>query len=160
MATDGVLGNGVKVAFSASSPVTWTSVGQVLDIEIPGLEPDEIETTVHGTSKFKRYMPGMIDVSEMTLSLLADLDESSATESAGPAQDSLFEYNQSQTTIWWRVEVPADRTQTEFVAFEFQGWVKNWKPSVPIEDKQTLEVSVRFDGTSYVKYPAGASAIS
>ena len=155
MAQGGVLGNGVKVAYSASSPVSWTGVGQVLDITFPGLVPDEVETTVHGTSKWKRFMPGLIDVSPMELTLLADLDEGTSA-----SQDALFDYQSAGTTLWWRVEVPVDRSQTEYTAFEFQGWVKNWVPTTPQQDKQTLNVTVRFDGSSFSKFPAGSSAIS
>lgn len=156
MALSGVLANGVKVGYSAASPVSWTAVGQVLDIEVPGLEPEEVETTVHGSSDFRRFMPGMTDVTEMALRLLADLDEGTS-----PAQDALFNYQAAGTTLWWRVELPADRAQTEYTALEFQGWVKNWKPVAGDPGaRQELEVSVRFDGTSFTKYSAGASAIS
>jgi hypothetical protein len=155
MALSGMIGNGVKVAYSAASPVSWTRVGQVLNVDVPGLMPDEVETTVHSTSKWKRHIPGMIDVGEMNLTLLADLDEGTS-----PAQDALFDYQAAGTTLWWRIEIPVDRAQTEFTAIEFQGWVKNWAPKTPIEGRQELEASVRFDGDSYTKYAAGASAIS
>ena len=155
MAQSGMLGSGVKVGYSAASPVSWTGIGQVLEVDIPGLEPDEVETTVHGTSNFRRFIRGLIDVTELRLVLLADLDEGTAAD-----QDALFTYQAAGTTIWWRVEVPVDRTRSEYTALEFQGWVKNWLPRAPIDDRQELEVTIRFDGTSFTKYEAGASAIS
>ena len=156
MAVDGVLGNGVKIAYSAASPVSWTNIGQVLDVTVPGLEPDEVETTVHGTSSYKRFMRGMIDVTELEATLLADLDEGTS-----PAQDALFDYQAAGTTLWWRVEVPVDRAQTEYTAFEFQGWVKKWTPVVGDPGaRQELQFSVRFDGTTFSKYEAGATAIT
>lgn len=156
MALSGVLANGVKVGYSAASPVSWTGLGQVLDIEVPGLEPDEVETTVHSTSIYRRFMRGMVDVTEMSVRLLADLDEGTS-----PSQDALFDYQALGTTLWWRVEIPVDRAQTEYTALEFQGWVKTWKPVAGDPGaRQELEVTVRFDGTSFAKYPAGASAIS
>ena len=155
MAQSGMLGSGVKVGYSADSPVSWTGIGQVLEVDIPGLEPDEVETTVHGTSNFRRFIRGLIDVTELRLVLLADLDESTAAD-----QNALFDYQAAGTTIWWRVEIPVDRTRSEYTALEFQGWVKNWLPRAPIDDRQELEVSIRFDGTSFTKYPAGASTIS
>ena len=155
MAQSGMLGSGVKVGYSAASPVSWTGIGQVLEVDIPGLEPDEVETTVHGTSNFRRFIRGLIDVTELRLVLLADLDESTAAD-----QNALFAYQAAGTTIWWRVEIPVDRTRSEYTALEFQGWVKNWLPRAPIDDRQELEVTIRFDGTSFTKYEAGASAIS
>jgi len=155
MAQGGMLGSGVKVGYSASSPVSWTSVGQILEADVPGLEPDEVETTVHGTSNFRRFMRGLIDISELRLVLLSDLDQATAVD-----QDALFDYQAAGTTLWWRVEIPVDRTRSAYTALEFQGWVKNWLPRAPIDDRQELEVSIRFDGTSFAKYAAGASAIS
>lgn len=155
MATGGVLGNGVKVGYSANSPVSWTSVAQVLEVDFPELTPDKVDTTVHGSSKWKRSMAGMIEVSDMTLTLLADTDPSTT-----PGHDALWDYNQSQTTVWWRVEVPSNRTQSAYTAFEFQGMVAGIKLATPIDDKQTLTVVIRFDGSSLTKYDPAASAIS
>jgi hypothetical protein len=155
MAANGLIGNGVKVGYSATSPVSWTRVGQVLDTDLPGLEPEEVETTVHSTSRFRRHIPGMIDVTESRLLLLADLDETTNT-----TQDALFDYQAAGTTLWWRIEVPTARDQSKFTAFEFQAFVKNWVPRAPIDGRQELEVTLRFDGDSFTKYAAGDSAIS
>lgn len=155
MALNGLLGNGIKVAYSAASPVSWTAVGQILDSTLPGLKPDEVETTVHSTGSFKRFIRGLIDVSEMGLTLLADLDEATSAD-----QDAMFDYQAAGTTLWWRVEVPTARDHSKYTAFEFQAWIKNWIPKAPIAGRQELEVSLRFDGDSFTKYAAGASAIS
>jgi hypothetical protein len=155
MAADGLLGNGVKVAYSAASPVSWIRVPQVLNVVIPGLEFDEVETTVHSTGGLRRFIPGLGDVTEMELELLADLDETTTA-----SYNALFNFQAARTTIWWRIEVPTTRAQTKFTAFEFQGFVKTWKADPPIDDRQTLMVTVRFDGTSFSKLSAGASAIT
>lgn len=155
MAQGGMIGNGVKVAYAAASPITWVPVGQILNVDIPGLNPDEVETTVHSTSPWKRFIRGMIDVGEMTLTLLTDLDEGTSTD-----QDALFDYQAAGTTLYWRVEVPVDREQSEFTGFEFQAWVKKYAPKTPIEGRQELEVSVRFDGDYFLKFAAGASQIT
>ena len=147
MAQGGILGNGVRVAYSSSSPVSWQRLDQLLDISFPTFVADDIDSTVHGTSKLKRSMPGMVEVSEMTLTLLSDLD--SATT---PEQDALWDLNQAGTTVWWRVEVPVERDQSKCVPFEFQGYVKSWEPATPIDDRQTLNVVIRFDGDSLVKF--------
>lgn len=156
MAQNGVLGDGVKVAYSASSPVTWVPVGQILTCEIPGLEPDEVETTVHGTtSGLRRHMRGLIDVTEMMMTILADLDETTGVD-----QDALFDFQAAGTTIYWRVEVPTVRDKSKFVGFEFRGWVKKWHPKAPIDNRQELDASVRFDDTAFTKTAAGASQIT
>jgi hypothetical protein len=153
MAQNGVLGDGVKVAYSASSPITWVPVGQILDVGFPGLTPDEVETTVHSTTRWKRFIRGMIDVGETTLTLLADMDSATGTD-----QQALFTYQAAGTTLYWRIEVPVIRAGTSFAAFEFQAWVKKWELKTPMADKQVLECSLRFDGTYFNKLAAGASA--
>lgn len=156
MAANGLLGNGVKVGYSAgSSPFTWIRIPQVLNVVIPGLEIDEVETTVHSTGGLRRHIGGLADVSEMEMELLADLDETT-----NATQDAMFDYQAARTTLWWRVEVPTTRAQDKFVAFEFQGFVKTWMPDPPIDDKQSLNVSVRFDGDTFLKMNAGASQIT
>lgn len=155
MALNGMVGNGVKIAFSASSPVAWTAVGQILNAEIPQLVRDKIDRTVHSTYGYKRSLPGMIDVSDLTLEILQDLD----TATSGP-QATLLTYAKAGTTIWWRIEIPTDRAQSSFAAIEFQGYVMSWQPSAPIADAQKLTAVIAFDGTDISLYPTGASAIS
>lgn len=155
MALEGMIGNGVKIAFSASSPVSWTRVGQVMNAEVPQLVRDKIDRTVHSTYGYKRSLPGMIDVSDLTLEILQDLNQATSA-----AQHQLLTYLKAGTTIWWRIEIPTDRAQSSFAAIEFQGYVMSWQPSAPIEDKQALTAVIAFDGTDISLYPTGASAIT
>ncbi|OFX15273.1 MAG: hypothetical protein A2Z18_02575 [Armatimonadetes bacterium RBG_16_58_9] len=155
MAQGGVLGNGTKVGFSAASPVSWTRVGQLLDDTFPSLETQKVDSTIHGTSKFMRNMPGMIAVGDLTLIVLGDLDEGTDA-----AMKTIYDYLQSQTTLWWRIEVPVDRAQTEFTAFEFQGFVASFNYLSPITDRQTAEINIGYDSASFVRYNAGATAIT
>jgi len=153
MAQGGVLGFGTKVAFSSTSPTTWTQVPQLLELGFPGFEPDEVETTVHGSLPYRRNIRGLIDVGEMTLRVQADLASNSVHR-------QLRQLQLAGTTVWWRIEAPENREKTSWVGFEFQGWVKNWVLETPIDDQQTIEITVRFDGTDFAMYAPGASQIS
>ena len=155
MAQGGMVGNGVKIAYSASSPVSWTSVGQILNAEVPQLVRDKIDRTVHSAFGYKRSLPGMIDVSDLTLTLLADLDATT-----GATQRALLNYLKAGTTIWWRIEIPVDRSQSEYAALEFQGFVMSWQPSAPIDGRQEVACTIAFDDTAVTLYAEGASAIS
>ena len=153
MATGGVLGN-VRFAYSSTSPVSWMKITNIRDADIPGLEPSEVETTVYSTGKLKRHMPGLSDVSDCTLTLVQDLDETTSAEQA-----ALLVLQQAGTTVWCRAEIANDRAFTKWTAFEFQAYVKTWKPSAKAGALGELQVVFRFDGDSFTKYPSGASVI-
>ena len=155
MAQGGMIGNGVKIAYSVSSPVSWTAVGQILNVEVPQLVADKIDRTVHSTNRYKRSLPGMIDVSDLTLEILQDL-----ATTTGAQQRQLLTYLKAGTTIYWRIEIPVTRDQSSYTAIEFQGYVGSWQPSAPMDDKQTLNCTIVFDDSDITVYGDGASAIA
>lgn len=162
MATGGVIGNGSKVGYSATSPVSWTKVAQVQNVdEFLTLIADDLDTTVYSTSNIMTSAPGMIPAPTFTFTLLADLDQATTA-----SHETLRQYSTGSghanagTTIWWRIEVPVNRAQTSFRAFEFQAYVKEWSPSIPIKDNQTIKLSAKFAGTGVAVYNAAASQIT
>lgn len=156
MATGGYIKNGTKFAYSLNSPVSWLAIGQILEAPDLGIEREKVERTVHGTSIFKRSLPGMADVLAMTLTLLSD-----ANQSTSAAQEALRGLVQAGTTVWFRAEVPTDRAQTLFRAIEFQGYVRSFKlPGGSAGDRQECTCDIEFDGDSWTWYNAAASQIS
>lgn len=157
MASDGMIGNGSKVGYSASSPTTWIPLGQMLNVD--GIEEvrAKVDRTIHSTGKYKRSLPGLIEVSDLTLDILADPDESATN---GTVQSALRTLLHDGTTVYWRIEIPIDRTQSAYKPFEFQGYVQRWKLNTPIEGAQTFNVTVAFDDSSFYELYHGATAIS
>lgn len=164
MATGGVLGNGTKVGFATTSPVTWTRVGQLMNIDsFMSLVPADVDTTVYGTSNIMTSMPGMIDPPEMQFTCLSDHNPSTSA-----SLETLRQYQSGSghanagSTLYWRVEVPTDRGQTSslFRAWEFQAFVKDLANSVPIGDKQTTQFTLRFAGGYWVTTAVVTSTIS
>ena len=155
MALDGMIGNGIKVAYSNASPVSWVRVTQLDAITTPQFSSDVIDRTVSGTNRFKRSLPGMATVSPLQLVILGDLD--SATS---PVQAALLALWKTGETIYWRVEIPINRSQTSFRPMEFRGYVKDFQYAAPIDDKQTLTVSIEFDDEDVYLLAPGASAIT
>jgi hypothetical protein len=164
MATGGVLGNGTKVGISSSgtSPITYTKVGQLMDIPTwLQLIAADVDTTVHGTSNIKTSMPGMIDPPDFGMMLLSDHDPSTS-----PTHETLRKAQQGSgdvtagNDIYFRVEIPVNRQQTLFRAWNFAAYVKEYTPSAPIDDKQTTQVTVRYSGSYSVDSGAGASLIA
>lgn len=155
MAQGGMIGNGIKVGYSNASPVSWTKIGQLLSITPPQFVSDKIDRTVSGENKYKRSLPGMIEVSDLQMEILQDLDAATS-----PEQAALLALLKAGTTIYWRIEVPVNRAATTFRPMEFQGYVSSWQISSPIDDKQTLTVTVAFDDTDVSLLAPGASAMS
>lgn len=156
MAQGGVLGVHTKVGYSSVlSPLSYTKLNNLLNVVIAGLEYDKIDTSIHGVL-LKRNMPGMGDVSETEITVLQDLDAATS-----PEQAALFTLNAAGTTVAWRVEVPNQRgVPTSWTPITFNGWVKTFKPSSPMGDKQTLVITVVFDGSSYTMGTAAASVLA
>lgn len=161
MALQGVIGNGSKVLFSASSPATWTQVGQLRDIpQFMSLIADDLDTTVSSTSNIMTGAPGMVPVPECSIDLLSDHDPSTS-----PSHETLRQYQAASgfavqgTNLYWRVEVPVNRGMTLFRAFEFQAYVKEYTPNIQIKDLQITNIKIRFAGGWWVTAAAGASAV-
>lgn len=140
MALSGQIGSGIRIGWSTGSPHSWNIVTQVLDVSsLPGIERDQVETTVHGITSLRKYIPGLGTVNPLEFQLLADLDASSI-------HFQLLDLNESQETVWWRVEIPntSNLATTGFMAFQFQGKMQTWSPEAPIDDKKVINVAVLF----------------
>jgi hypothetical protein len=140
MAVGGQIGSGVKVGFASGSPHSWTKLSQILSYDsLPGIERDKVEITTHGVTSLRQFIPGLGTVTDLEFTMLADLDTTST-------QFSLLDQQTTQTTYWWRVEVPnaSDLSTTQYTAFTFQGKVQTWLPDAPIDDKKTLKIVILF----------------
>lgn len=157
MALGGVLGNGCKVAYSATSPITWVNVPSLVDMAIPTMVADRVDNTVHSTtSNLKRSMAGLQSVGDPSFTVVQDLDPSTS-----PAQAALRVFQASGSTVWFRMEVPVNRAKTLFMGYEYQASVANYEPSTPIGDRQTTKFTLMFDGEEIADdLTSGASEIT
>ncbi len=155
MAKGGVLGNGTKVGFSAASPVTYTKLGQLRDIpQFISLIANDVDTTVHSSSRLMTSMPGMIPPPEVKIQVLADLDQASSAD-----QESLRTLQANGTTVWWLIEIPVDRLQSSFRGFSFTGYIREWTPdAAKVASEQLLNISIKYAGALIVTN-AGASVL-
>jgi hypothetical protein len=156
MAKGGVLGNGFKVAYSLTSPVSWVEMDDVLDMTFPTWQAAKVEiTTSSVTNKLRRYMAGLIEVGDPGFTVLADFNPVTS-----PNQSALRAANKTGASLWWRFEVPTNRERTEFWGITFQAGVLNYNPDTPIDGRQTVHFDLSFDGEDIIEDPtAGASQI-
>jgi len=139
MPAGGQIGSGVKIAFATGSPHSWVAVPELREVTVPGFERDRVETTIHGVTSLRTYIPGLADVNDLEWTMLANL-------TAGSVCTQLSTLERNQTTLWWRIEIPVDATlaTTLYFAFEFQGRVATWQPETPIDDAKVVRVTVQF----------------
>jgi hypothetical protein len=160
MAADGMIGNGVRIGFReiASPENAWTVVGEVLNVGDLEIVRSKVDRSVHGTSIYKRSLPGMAEISDILLEILADPDESIV--GTGDQQQDLREYVVSGETLEWRVEIPTTRDQAKFKPVEFDAYVLSYTMGLAREDGQVFKVTLAFDGDSFTESTAVASASS
>ena len=143
MPSGGQIGSGVKIWYAATSPTVWVQIPEVREVgQLPNRERDKVETTVHGTTSERTNIPGLAEVSDLEFTLRANLD-------AGSAHIALKNFEASQVTKWFRVEVPvdADLATSNYVAYTFQGRVSKWDLQAPIDDLKEIEVTVQYEGS-------------
>jgi hypothetical protein len=155
MAKGGVIGNGIKIGYStALSPPTYTTMASEVEVKVPGLVADKINSSVHGASSFKRHMPGMIEVGDLEITFLGDLDAATSADQA-----AMLTHLKSGDTIAWRIEIPVTRSQASVVPVTYNGWVQSWEPGTPREDKQTMVAKIVYDDATFTVGASGASIL-
>ncbi len=154
MAQGGYIGNGIRVAYSLSSPLSYQKLEQVIDATPPKLAADKIDTSRHSANRFKSNIPGMFDVTPVAIKMLRDADSSTS-----PKQNALRGLQDAQTTVYLRVEVPSNPAQTLFEAWEISGRFSDWGVDAPLMGRVELNVQFLFDGVDYTYFAPAASVI-
>lgn len=145
MPANGQIGSGVEIAYATASPQTWVAIPEIREVSsLPNRERDRVETTVHGVTSERTYIPGLAEVADLEFIVRANLD-------TGSVHTALKAYEVAQTTLWFRVEVPVDPTlsTSNFVAYTFQGRVATWELISPIDDLKTIRIVVQYEGSLF-----------
>lgn len=117
---------------ATATPVTWTTVGEVIDMDRAAGERADIETT-HLTSTAKEYMLGLKDSGNFTFSLNWLFSDAGQTALIA-AEGSDDEYD-------FKVTYPSTDTMT------FSGYVKSVTgPSLGVDDKLNGSATIRISG--------------
>jgi hypothetical protein len=154
MAQGGYIGNGIRVAYSVSSPLSYQKLEQVIDATPPKLKADVIDTTRHSANRYKSNIPGMYDVSPVTIKMLRDADPATS-----PKQNALQALQNASTTLYLRIEVPTNAQQTLFEAWEISGRFSDWGVTPPIMGRVELDVSFLFDGVDYIYFGTPSASV-
>lgn len=147
MPSGGQIGTGVKIATATASPNVWTAVPEIFDVsQIPNRIRDRVETTIHGVTGDRTYIPGLSEVEDLVFIVRANLD-------AGSVHSVLRNHQALQTTLWWRVEVPVDPTlsTSTYIAYTFQGRIASAAVSAPKDDLKTIEFTVLHESDLFIQ---------
>ncbi len=124
-------------AFGTYITVAGNRIGSLDRVGIPSLDVDEIETTTHDDypTRFKRFIAGLVDPGEVTLSGNFDPADTDG-------QVYLRTIAGTGTIVAFVVHHPTDEWTVSFNAF-----VKSWgMGEAETDGKYTWEGSVRVDG--------------
>lgn len=152
MAKGGIIGNGMKVGYSLTSPLSYNKLEQLLDANPPTLTPDKIDTTRHGTSRLKSNVPGMLDIAPTTIKCLYDADPATS-----PNVNGIPALVNSQASIYLRIEVPT--AGGLFVAWELSGRFASYTVAAPIMARQEVTIQFFFDGIDYIVFGTPAASV-
>ena len=147
MATGGTLGY-VKIAYAPNdSPQVWTAVPEIFEVsQLPNRIRERVETTIHGVTGDRTYIPGLSEVDDLVFTVRANFD-------AGSAHSTIRGYQASQTTLWWRAEVnvDSDLTTSTYIAFTFKGRVSAATVDAPKDGLKTMEVTVLHESDLFIQ---------
>jgi len=118
---------------STTLSIGATAIGQILSISGPNQTRDAIDISNMGsTSKWKEYIPGMLDAGECTLDVVYD------GTSVASSLSSLLTATANTITI----------TFPDSGTWAASGFITSLGHSIPYEDKVTQSVGIKFTGAS------------
>jgi len=129
---------GFGVLFKVGDGATveaFATLAEVIGLSGPGLSMDTVESThTESANAAKEYIAGLIDGGEISVDL--NFLPANATHT------SLISDWQNRTLRNFQIVWP----DTANTTWSFAGFVTNYEPSSPIEDRMTASVSVKLSG--------------
>ena len=148
MATSGgYIAGDVRAGWAVTiSPQVFKTIEGLMDLTIPKLVSDKIDTTRYGVSRLHTNIPGLDTVTDPVLKLIRD-----ASAVSSPNQQLLYALKTARTSSFWRFEVAAqdDPSVNLFEAYEGYFRVSEIGPSVQVGTLNMIEVTLVFDGNYF-----------
>lgn len=114
------------------------TIGQVRDIEGPGLKMDPVESTHRGSSKWRTRLGGLKDGGTVTFDIVYDPDLAGHANAAGGVAYHMLQGTSNTFSIVFVDPMP---TTIGFTAF-----VTSFKPKAPMEGALTADVELQITG--------------
>ncbi len=128
--SDGTHGHGTVLAIGA------TTIGNIISITGPGQARDSIDiSTMDSTSKFREFIPGMLDAGEATF----DVNYDPASGQTANDLNTLLTASAETITITF----PPSGGTSSWVC---SGFITGLGFAVPFDDKITQPITIKFSG--------------
>lgn len=163
--SDGEHGHDTKLyATVVTNPSSFTAIGNVISISGPSQTRDAIEiSTMDSTSKFREFLPGMLDAGEITFDVNYDgsAGGNAAILGGTNATTGLLKSNNTSLT-YYLVFNDSPLTHTTVVtnlAYHSHWFCKGLMTAlghaIPFDDKITQSVTIKLTGLpTFVDVPA------
>ena len=135
-------GTVIRAATSAA-PTVWTAIGEVGDINPPGLSRNEHETTSHNKD-IDSYVGGVLRRQAPTFPIFFNKNDATHDHLTGLYKD-IMDNNFHGFKI----------TQPDGFEWLFSGFVQSIQPTAPVDGVQTANVTIRPSGPMYVGVAGG-----
>lgn len=124
-----------KVQRGAGTPVAYTELEEVTDVQLSGVNISTIDTT-HLQSTAKEFIPGLKD--NGTLNITCNYVK-------GTVQEALWTDANEQATSLYKIALEGVGT-TAPIIISFSGFVTKYELSGKVDNKITLQVSLKVTG--------------
>lgn len=123
----------------------WTMVAQVVDLDGPSIEAEQIEVSHRGDDstfdRYRRFVAGLIDAGEMSFDIIFDPDHASHDPTI---TGSLYDLIETGDTANFRINFPGVGSAVTRAAF--QGFVSSFGITSPLEDGLKADIAIKITG--------------
>jgi predicted secreted protein len=125
--------------YDALLKIAGVTIGQVRDIEGPGLKMDTVEVTTRDTSKWRKRIAGLKDGGTVTFEIVYDPDTATHANASGGVPYLLLQGTSAAFTL-----VLPDAAAATTIAFT--AFVTSFKPKAAMEGALTADLELQITG--------------
>ena len=137
--------HGMTFSWSTDNGTTDELVGELVDITVPSISKETIETTNHGSSGVRNYLGGLIDYGECSITVNYDVDDaagaSSTTNHEGLRDLAATAFETTTDKVFIITFPDTSSTMT------FGGIVTGFELSTPIDDVVKATYTIKVSGS-------------
>lgn len=132
----------LKIGDGGTPTENFTTIAEVTDITAPGLTMDVIDVTSHDSpDALREKIAGLKDLGECTFTI-----NYIPTHATHNATTGLIRDWKNRTKRNFKLVFPDAGATT----WSFSGFVTNFQPSAPVDDKLTADVTITLSGQDLV----------